>query len=190
MLTFLLIRFIPGVLILLSSTRAVIVNITVDDASSDLLTGFSITYLPLDLWNNGPMCNICLARVDKEEMHNGTWHDGTYFPSSSPHPSERSLNATFVFNGTAIYIFCTIVISNNIHGDGGYTNMTFHIDNEVVDHFEQIPGPPGDGTYQYDVLVYSNTSMIPGEHIFVLQNGQEGGGGNESLTLFDYLVYS
>ncbi|KAF8989610.1 hypothetical protein BDQ17DRAFT_1434321 [Cyathus striatus] len=210
MLAFLLTLFIPGVLTLLSSTRAVIVNITVDDASSDPLTGFSITYLPLDKWNNGPTCNTCRARADKEEMYNGTWHDSTYFSSNSLHlPSEGSLNATFVFNGTflpdirnvykphsyigsAIYIFCAIALSNNIPDNGGYTNMTFHIDHEVVGHFEKIPGPPasGDETYQYDVLVYSNASMIAGEHKFVLQNGQEGGGGNESLTLFDYLVYS
>ncbi|KAF8980270.1 hypothetical protein BDQ17DRAFT_1380793, partial [Cyathus striatus] len=112
-------------------------------------------------------------------MYNGTWHDTTYYPTGSFHPSKGSPNATFAFNGTK----CNICILRHrfLNDDPqGFSNMTFYIDNEFVDN----------KTYQYNVLVYSNTSMIPGEHIFVLQNGQEGGGGNKSLTLFDYLIYS
>ncbi|KAF8995265.1 hypothetical protein BDQ17DRAFT_1250938 [Cyathus striatus] len=162
MLAFLLTRLFLAVLTRILSAIGIVVNITVDDASPDPLTGLSITYLPLNLWNNGPTCVGCFAHVDPEEMYSGTWHDGTV--------SSRFLRP----NRTAIYISCAIALSNNALG--GYSNMTFYIDNEAVGHFERIP--PGNNTYQYNVLVYSNTSMIPGEHIFVLQNGQEGGGGN------------
>ncbi|KAF8995268.1 hypothetical protein BDQ17DRAFT_1365873, partial [Cyathus striatus] len=70
--------------------------------------------------------------------------------------------------------------------------MTFYIDSEFVGNFSHTPRIVSDqaSSYQYNVLVYSNTSIIPGGHTFMLQNGQEGGGGNKSLTLFDYLIYS
>ncbi|KAF8995252.1 hypothetical protein BDQ17DRAFT_1250922 [Cyathus striatus] len=184
MLAFLLTRVFPAA-ITLSSVNAIVVNVTVDDASPDPLTGQSITYNPENFWNYGPTCSICGAHVDEQEMYHGTWHDGTYYPSG-PRSTEGSLNATFIFNGTAIYIYCAISLS--IQPLVGYSNMTFFIDNEAVGHFEWIP--PGDNTYQYNVLVYSNASIIPGEHTFLLKNGQEGDSGDTSLTLFDYLVYS
>ncbi|KAF8986706.1 hypothetical protein BDQ17DRAFT_1491860 [Cyathus striatus] len=55
-------------------------------------------------------------------MHNGTWHDST-----SIHQFEGPLNATFTFNGIAIYVFCAISLSNTIQLIGS-SYMTFYID--------------------------------------------------------------
>ncbi|KAF8992134.1 hypothetical protein BDQ17DRAFT_1254263 [Cyathus striatus] len=177
MLAFILTRFFLTVLTLLSSAIAVVVNITVDDGGPDPLTGQYITYLPTNSWG-GPTCDTCFARVSREELHNGTWHDSTI--------SKAVINS-ISYTGSDIYVYCAIATSNiNAYAN---SNMTFYIDNEFVGHFEHTPST-GSQAYQYNVLVYSNTSIVPGEHAFMLQNGQEGGVGNVSLTLFDYLVYS
>ncbi|KAF8988778.1 hypothetical protein BDQ17DRAFT_1434880 [Cyathus striatus] len=65
--------------------------------------------------------------------------------------------------------------------------MTFYIDGENVGQFERIP-PASD--WEYNVLVYSNSSLAARSHQFTLTNGQYGYGGQKSLILFDYLVYS
>ncbi|KAF8982882.1 hypothetical protein BDQ17DRAFT_1437681 [Cyathus striatus] len=70
-------RFIPILLALLSITKAAIINITVDDAYPDSLTGQFVNYLPRDLWNNGLTCRTCSANIDAEKMHDETWHEST-----------------------------------------------------------------------------------------------------------------
>ncbi|KAF8987747.1 hypothetical protein BDQ17DRAFT_1334877 [Cyathus striatus] len=171
----------------ITSAGAVLVNVTVDDSLPDPLTGRLITYLPTTSWKSGVLCTDCSATVDGGNMFDRTWHDGTYFPANSNLPPTGPLNATFSFSGTAIYVFCAISLS--ISSPTGFSNMTFYIDNELVGQFERVP-PGLQGDYQYNVSVYSNTSLPAGEHTFMLQNGQFGNGGNKSLTLFDYLVYS
>ncbi|KAF8987739.1 hypothetical protein BDQ17DRAFT_1334870 [Cyathus striatus] len=190
----------------ITTAEAVLVNVTVDDSLPDPLTGRPITYLPTDAWKDGVLCTDCTATVDGGSMFDRTWHDGTYFPANSNLPPTGPLNATFSFNGeiilsafyfrllmssryigTAIYVFCAISLS--ITSPTGYSNMTFYIDNELVGQFERVP-PGFQGAYQYNVSVYSNTTLPAGEHAFMLQNGQFGNVGNKSLTLFDYLVYS
>ncbi|KAF8987749.1 hypothetical protein BDQ17DRAFT_1199528, partial [Cyathus striatus] len=166
---------------------AVLVNVTVDDSLPDPLTGRLINYLPTTSWSDGVVCTDCTATVDGGSMFDRTWHDGTYFPANSNLPPTGPLNFTFSFNGTAIYVFCAIALSTT--SPDGYSNMTFYIDNELVGQFERVP-PGTQGAYLYNVSVYSNTSLPAGEHTFMLQNGQFGNGGNKSLTLFDYLVYS
>lgn len=64
--------------------------------------------------------------------------------------------------------------------------MTFSIDGQTVGSFELAP--TGQATYDYNVLVYANSSIPSGTHTFVLQNGQPGGA--KSLVLLDYIVYT
>ncbi|KAF8980271.1 hypothetical protein BDQ17DRAFT_949096 [Cyathus striatus] len=138
---------------LLAIVEAVLKNVTVDDSLPDPLTGQLITYLPADRWNVGVECSDCTAVLDRQFMYDKTWHDGTYSADAS-----GPLNAAFKFNGTAIYAFCAISLSNTELS--GYSNMTFYIDAELVGRFERIP-PGVQGSYQYNVSVYSTTSLPP-----------------------------
>ncbi|KAF8980268.1 hypothetical protein BDQ17DRAFT_1337834 [Cyathus striatus] len=119
-------RFIPILLALLSITKAVIVNITVDDTYPDPLTGQFFNYLPNDSWNNGPTCDTVLQTLTEKRctMEHGTTVQKCY-----------------------ICILCHL-LSNAVKLIGS-TNMTFYIDNEVVGHFERIPGF-GSQNYQYN----------------------------------------
>ncbi|KAF9008314.1 hypothetical protein BDQ17DRAFT_1237124 [Cyathus striatus] len=173
--------------LLTSITNAILVNVTVDDSLPDPLTGQLITYHPTTLWNVGQNCTSCTAVLDGASMYDRTWHDGTYYPADSNLPPSGPSNLTFLFNGTAIYVFCALALSTS--SPTGYSNMTFYIDGELVGQFEKIP-PGIQGKYLYNKTVYSNTNLPPGQHAFTLQNGQPGNAGNKSLTLFDYLVYS
>jgi hypothetical protein len=64
--------------------------------------------------------------------------------------------------------------------------MSFYIDGSKVGEFVQLaPGLPG---YDYDVLVYKNTSIPEGKHTFLLQNGRVNG--VKALVMLDRIVYS
>ncbi|KAF8988775.1 hypothetical protein BDQ17DRAFT_1334425 [Cyathus striatus] len=158
----------------------VLANVTVDDSGFDPLSGERITYTTGG-WKQGP-CFLCGANPNKTMMYKNTWHDGSFYPTDSASASMGPLNAMFMFNGSAIYVFCTIA-------PNWYSNMSFYIDGKSVGVFE-MAAPEEDADYEYNVLVYSNSSMTAGPHQFTLQNGQYGNGGNVSLTLLDYLIYS
>ncbi|KAF8988779.1 hypothetical protein BDQ17DRAFT_1179908, partial [Cyathus striatus] len=166
---------------------AAIVNVTVDDTNPDPLTGVRITYLPETGWNNGPTCTTCSATPDGRQMYANTWHDSTFSPGTIAAPPTGPQNASFTFSGTAIYVFCALALASTSTFTA-YTNMSFYIDGETVGNFErEPPGMPG---YEYNVPVYSNTALPPGQHVLVLENGNIGNGGDLSLTLLDYLIYS
>ncbi|KAF8988773.1 hypothetical protein BDQ17DRAFT_1257471 [Cyathus striatus] len=161
------------------TTMAILTNVTVDDSGIDPITGQWIIYSN-GVWNQGP-CPSCAAQPDKAHMYNMTWHDGSVRVSNATGP----VIATFSFNGSAIYIFCAIALVKY----WGISNMTFSIDGEVVGSYERNI----DGTayeYEYNVLVYSNTTLSPRPHQFTLQNGDFGYSGSMSFTIFDYLIYS
>ena len=64
--------------------------------------------------------------------------------------------------------------------------MTFLIDNVLVGTFQQpLTGNPN---YFYNVPVYVNESLSPGQHTITIVNGEMNGNG--SLTLLDYIVYT
>lgn len=64
--------------------------------------------------------------------------------------------------------------------------MTFFIDNVPVHPFQQPP--TGNPSYFYNVPVYVNESLSPGQHTITIVNGEING--NNSLTLLDYIVYT
>ena len=80
------------------SVSAKLVNVTVDDAGVDPVTGLDIQFLPLDRWNEViGGCTSCSAKADPSQANNMTWHDTTYDPNST---LENELQtATFRFNG-------------------------------------------------------------------------------------------
>ncbi|KIJ36511.1 hypothetical protein M422DRAFT_261067 [Sphaerobolus stellatus SS14] len=158
-------------------TSAVLVNVTVDDAGVDPSTGQSIVYTPEGPWNEGKTCSFCAEKPDPASMHNETWHVAAYVPNDGQGDPTGSSNVTFSFNGTAIYAFCAIQ---------RFTNMTFFIDDEPVNHFSQQSD-----IFLYNIPVFIKSSLLPGKHIFTLVNGAVDGSGNQRSTiLFDYLIYS
>jgi hypothetical protein len=64
--------------------------------------------------------------------------------------------------------------------------MTFFIDGVQVGTFSQ-PGV-GTGNFTYNVNVYANDTLPPGNHTLTLQNGHTDG--PDSLALLDYITYS
>lgn len=64
--------------------------------------------------------------------------------------------------------------------------MSFLIDGELVGTF--VKQPPGTQGYDYNVSVYSNTSLTPGNHQITIQNGHANG--PKSLIILDSIVYT
>lgn len=84
--------------------------------------------------------------------------------------------------GTAVYAYC-ILDNNNTYTT--FTNLTFSLDGEQVGSFSH--GPDGSGSYVYNALVYTNTSVPNGNHTFVIHSPR---GSVDSLVLFDYVQYT
>ncbi|KAJ4482152.1 hypothetical protein J3R30DRAFT_3257170, partial [Lentinula aciculospora] len=157
-------------------------NITVDDSNP------SIRYSPLGAWNaldSAQNCSGCTAQPDASNMLFGTWHDGTFNPTSgSNNYPNTPLFANFTFNGSAVYVFCALAESTT-HPDGN-SDMAFYIDGQLVNSF--VRPAPGINAYDYQFPVFSVSSLEPREHTLVLQNGYVNA--SKSLVLLDYIVYS
>ena len=65
-------------------------------------------------------------------------------------------------------------------------DIYFYIDGELAGGYTHVPN--GDNTYIYNVCLWASDSIGPGAHTFQMQNGRAGGNG--SLVLFDYIIYS
>ena len=87
------------------------------------------------------------------------------------------------FTGSAVYVYC--ILTRHIPFPDGNTDMTFFIDNEQVGIFTQTTN--GDPSFQYNALVYRNTSLENAPHTFRLESGHLG---QQALVLLDYLVYT
>ena len=64
--------------------------------------------------------------------------------------------------------------------------MSFFLDGNLVGSYRQLP--TGDATYEYNVPVYANDSLPPGEHTIVVVNGRPSR--RQSINLLDYIIYS
>ena len=192
-----LLRLLLSVFFLLfRPAMAVLVNVTVDDAGQDSYTGAQIIYSPANAWSLGPLCKDCTAHPDPGSTFNGTWHDGFFDPATN-----TVLNASFQFEGTsqsstlrvelfmfsigsALYVNC--ITSNSSSNPAGFTDLVFFLDGHLVGIYTDPL--KRNQTYAYNVLVYSNSSIPPGQHTFVMQNGQLQAPG--SLALLDSITYT
>ncbi|KAI1797505.1 hypothetical protein LXA43DRAFT_877148 [Ganoderma leucocontextum] len=162
---------------------AALINITVDDTFGDPFTGNQILYEPQGAWQLGQSCSTCTAHPDKSLAFNGTWHDSTFNDAGLP-DADQLPTATFSFVGVAVYVFC--IVTHSFTSPFGSSDMSFLIDNALVGTFQQPP--TGDSTSFYNVSVYVNDSLSPGQHTITIVNGEING--NKSLTLLDYIVYT
>ncbi|KAK7694205.1 hypothetical protein QCA50_001385 [Cerrena zonata] len=160
-------------------TLANLVNVTVDDAGSDPYTGAQIVYSPSNAWSLGPACTVCTAHPDPKRAFNGTWHDGFFDPNTN-----NVLTASFQFDGSALYVNC--ILSHLGSNPDGTTNMLFFLDGEFMGSYQQFPN--GDPTYEFNTMVYANSSIPNGHHTFTIQNGQLQAPG--SLVLLDSIMYT
>lgn len=90
--------------------------------------------------------------------------------------------------GSAIYVYC--IIAQTSPELNGFTDMLFFLDGQPVGSLTFDPVIIGQTGYSYNVPVYVNSSIQPGSgsHNFTLQNGRPGG--QASLAMLDYIVYS
>ena len=81
---------------------ATLVNVTVDDSSSD------ITYSPANEWSQGDSCSECTAHPDIAETNDGTWHDTTFkADGSEPNPQTASLQFNGKLSPNLLYLTLT-----------------------------------------------------------------------------------
>ncbi|KAI0638985.1 hypothetical protein C8Q77DRAFT_1078700 [Trametes polyzona] len=160
---------------------AVPFNVTIDDTYGDVLTGSHIQYIPKAAWKSGLGCVDCRAQPDEAFAFNHTWHESVVNkPSGALVPTALAL-----FEGSAIYVYC--IIPDEREATDGFPNMVFTLDAEAVGSYN-VDTPLRTGPYDYNVLVYANTSLVPGKHVLEIMNGVPGSNG--SILLLDYILYT
>lgn len=71
-------------------------NVTVDDTAGSPTGDLHIVYEPPGVWSAGQNCTTCEAKVDKNQVLDGTWHDVSYI---SDNPPSSPISATLTFDG-------------------------------------------------------------------------------------------
>ena len=79
----------------LVTTRAALINRTIDDTNGDSLTSQEPNYQPASPWA-GASCGGCAILPDPALAYDGTWHAATY------HPALVNVNITFNFTGAEL----------------------------------------------------------------------------------------
>ncbi|KAI0722307.1 hypothetical protein C8T65DRAFT_564905, partial [Cerioporus squamosus] len=173
--------FLPSVLLLSAAlVRSLKTNRTVDDEQQNSEDGILLSYSPsANVWSQGARCSGCgvnTSNVDLQQVHDGTWHDGTYRPGGGP------LTITVGFTGTAVYVYN--ILANNVLPTITFTNISFYLDGRYVGQF--IHAPDDSSTMQYNALVYHDPGLANAPHTLLMSAS----GADISLILFDYLVYT
>lgn len=187
----------------LHCVSGLLVNVTVDDAASDPITGNTFQYAPDGHWSVGNTCPGCLAQPDPTLVHDATWHDATCHPTLNETPQTMQFqfngkHGSYIYlcngiltqsTGSAIYVFGMLGQTDVTPAGVNWTtteDLSFLIDGELSGSFSY--NPPGSGPYLYNVCLFSNDALDSGSHTLELQNGRPGG--INSLVLFDYIIYS
>ena len=76
---------------LVTLSSAVLVNRTIDDQYGDPITSTYPVYSPVGDWQQGATCSDCAVQPDVNKAFDGTWHDSTFYPGSTP----KSVSVTF-----------------------------------------------------------------------------------------------
>ncbi|KAI0640259.1 hypothetical protein C8Q77DRAFT_1045389, partial [Trametes polyzona] len=161
------------------------VNITIDNELGDSTTGAKPTYSPDATWALSPTSSNA---VDARRAFGGTWHASTYDPDKDGQPH----TVTASFTGSAVYVFY-ILANTTVNLDTEAASMdaivrparlTFLLDDDLVGSFEHTP--LGNVDVQYNVPVYTNTSVPQGLHTLRIETT----GPATPSVLFDYIIYT
>ena len=68
-------------------------------------------------------------------------------------------------------------------------HIFFFIDDELCGSFNHTSQYSNVAEFNYHVLLWENSTLIDGPHVFTLRNGDQSGN-LKSLTLLDYIVYT
>ncbi|OJT08029.1 hypothetical protein TRAPUB_1083 [Trametes pubescens] len=148
------------------------VNYTIDDEIGDSNSGVVPTYAPADAWTQG-----ATADIDPLQAFQGTWHAATYDPDDT---ETRTVTATF--EGSAVYVYH--ILANAASATAGSAGLAFYLDDDLVGTFAYVSD--GEEDVQYNVPVYSNTSVPHGSHTLRVETS----GPATPDVLFDYIVYT
>lgn len=164
-------------LTLITLSSAVLVNRTIDDQLGDPTTNTYPVYSPVGDWQQGATCSDCAIKPDVSKAFDGTWHDSTFYPGSTP----KSVSVTF--NGSAVYAFfiTSPVLTTTTTTQ---THLNFTLDNTLVGAFDFTPD--ASSTYTYNHSVFSKAGLSDAEHTLVMTTG----GTTAALLLFDYVIYT
>ena len=81
-------------------------------------------------------------------------------------------------------MYAFFICANKIQNATTLTNVTFAIDGARNGTFTHTPSASAD--YDYNVLGYSNKKLSKGNHQLLIQTN----GNQDSIIMFDYLIYS
>ncbi|KAF9443644.1 hypothetical protein P691DRAFT_787823 [Macrolepiota fuliginosa MF-IS2] len=191
--------------ILFSPVKPALVNVTVDDSGQDPVTNRTITYGPG--WHPGQNCSNCsittFGSFDPGKTYQRSWYEASYLQIGLPQ------FATFTFYagdikmmgspslGSAIYVF-GILARNDGPWLARNLDLQFYIDGRLMTTFKlnldflnkkkTTFKQPLPAQHTYNVSFFGLNDLTNGEHSLMMVNGEVRG--NNTLALFDYLVYS
>ena len=163
------------ILVTTNAAAGLTMNRTIDDQLGDAVTGLKPQYS--GEWQQGQSCNSCLIHLDPSHTHNGTWHDATYTPGSTP-PT-----ITMHFSGTAVYVY-NVLVNQGTPDVQTSTNITFELDGNLAGGFAYEPTSSTE--FDYNHLVFAKNSLENTNHVLVIQPAEN----QTSLILFDYAMYT
>ncbi|KIY70441.1 hypothetical protein CYLTODRAFT_347738 [Cylindrobasidium torrendii FP15055 ss-10] len=156
---------------------AIVENRTIDNRNGDSHTFAIPVYRPGNVWH-GKGCTTCAISPDENKAYDGTWSAATYRPNRM-----SSLNISFSFEGTSLWVFF-ILENGQKPGITENTAVSFTIDGNPDGNFVHLP-EAGKGL-QYNALVYSRTGLRQGQHDFLIDTT----GDQEAWVNFDYAIYT
>ncbi|KIY70437.1 hypothetical protein CYLTODRAFT_347736 [Cylindrobasidium torrendii FP15055 ss-10] len=159
------------------SVAAVAENRTIDDRNGDSHTSEKPRYSPDNVWD-GKGCTECTISLDESRAHDGDWSAATYRPSEM-----SSLNISFPFEGTSLYVYFILANDQGV-GITEYTAVNFTLDGRHDGNFTHLP-QTGKGL-QYNASVYSVTGLPQARHDFLIDTS----GPTIAWLNFDYAIYT
>ncbi|KAF8326944.1 hypothetical protein F5887DRAFT_1192482 [Amanita rubescens] len=188
--------------LLIHTTGARFVNISIDDTYGDLATGQKPIYWPsasgvYSAWYYSAKCGTdgCGLVSNTSLAFNGTWTAASYDPTS-PYKT-TGLNITLSFTGISIWVFFIIANTQNpdaseLAGPVAVGNVSipfntacnFTLDgNDMGPFFHQTNGTPA---IQYNASVFNATGLDNSQHELVIWTK----GVNQTNLIFDYAIYT
>ncbi|KAF7315121.1 hypothetical protein MIND_00026400 [Mycena indigotica] len=158
--------------------KTALVNRTIDDTLGDSVTRAPVSFLPGSVWFNQTTCSGCADVPNSSLTFDKTWTAALYLASIG------SISATMKFSGTAIYVYFVVP---NFAANSGLANEVlcdFLIDGSKVGGFQHKSD--GSGAFNYDTLVYANTSIPNGDHTLIIQTT----GTTPAVLIFDRAIYT